>query len=49
MYIMEVINLAPMEEIKVGSSLPGFELLMNDKKKTPSGSMNIDLGELDKL
>ena len=33
MYIMEVINLAPMEEIKVGSSLPGFELLMNDKKK----------------
>jgi hypothetical protein len=28
---------------------PGIELLMNDKKKTPSGSMNIDLGELDKL
>ena len=28
---------------------PGIELLMNDKKKTPTGSMNIDLGELDKL
>lgn len=27
----------------------GIELLMNDKKKTSSGSMNIDLGELDKL
>ena len=27
----------------------GIELLMNDKKKTPSSSMNIDLGELDKL
>ena len=33
-----------------GSSLgAGIELLMNDKKKTSSGSMNIDLGELDKL
>jgi hypothetical protein len=28
---------------------PGIELLMNEKKKTPTGSMNIDLGELDKL
>jgi hypothetical protein len=28
---------------------PGIELLMNEKKKAPSGSMNIDLGELDKL
>jgi len=28
---------------------PGIELLMNDKKKPQSGSMNIDLGELDKL
>jgi len=27
----------------------GIELLMNDKKKTPTGSMSIDLGELDKL
>lgn len=27
----------------------GIELLMNEKKKTPTGSMNIDLGELDKL
>ena len=27
----------------------GIELLMNDKKKSSSGSMNIDLGELDKL
>ena len=27
----------------------GIELLMNDKKKAPSSSMNIDLGELDKL
>ena len=27
----------------------GLELLMNDKKKAPTGSMNIDLGELDKL
>jgi hypothetical protein len=28
---------------------PGIELLMNEKKKAPTGSMNIDLGELDKL
>jgi hypothetical protein len=27
----------------------GIELLMNDKKKSSTGSMNIDLGELDKL
>jgi len=27
----------------------GIELLMNDKKKAPTTSMNIDLGELDKL
>lgn len=27
----------------------GIELLMNDKKKSLSGSMNVDLGELDKL
>ena len=27
----------------------GLELLMNDKKKTASNSMNVDLGELDKL
>jgi len=27
----------------------GIELLMNDKKKVQTGSMNIDLGELDKL
>jgi len=32
-----------------GSLGGGIELLMNDKKKAPSGSMNIDLGELDKL
>lgn len=47
MYIMEVINLAPMEEIKVGSSLPGFELLMNDKKKPDKDS--ITLSDIDKL
>ena len=28
---------------------PGIEFLMNEKKKAPTGSMNIDLGELDKL
>ena len=28
---------------------PGIELLMNEKQKTQTGSMNIDLGELDKL
>ena len=28
---------------------PGIELLMNDKKKTSSSAMNIDLGELDRL
>ena len=28
---------------------PGIELLMNEKKKTGSSSMSIDLGELDKL
>jgi len=28
---------------------PGIELLMNEKKKSSSGPMNIDLGELDKL
>jgi len=27
----------------------GIELLMNEKKKTPTGSMNLDLGELDNL
>ena len=33
-----------------GSGLgPGIELLMNDKKKSATGSMNIDLGDLDKL
>ena len=32
-----------------GSMGPGIELLMNDKKKAPSGSMSVDLGELDKL
>ena len=28
---------------------PGIELLMNDKKRSSSNSMNIDLGELDRL
>jgi len=38
------------DQMSNGSSLgAGIELLMNDKKKTSSGSMNIDLGELDKL
>ena len=40
------INLNDSESSSFG---PGIELLMNDKKKAPTGSMNIDLGELDKL
>ena len=28
---------------------PGIELLMNDKKRSSSNAVNIDLGELDKL
>jgi hypothetical protein len=32
-----------------GFSGGGLEFLMNDKQKTPTESMNIDLGELDKL
>ena len=55
---MEIIDLglSDLEPVSInlndsGSSSfgPGIELLMNDKKKMPSGSMNIDLGELDKL
>ena len=30
---MEVINLGAPEEIKVGNTIPGIELLMNDKKR----------------
>jgi hypothetical protein len=55
---MEVIDLglSDLEPVSINfnDSVPssfggGIELLMNDKKKAPSGSMNIDLGELDKL
>jgi hypothetical protein len=53
---MEIIDLGlnELEPISLNiDSTPSFgggiELLMNDKKKTPTGSMNIDLGELDKL
>jgi hypothetical protein len=56
---MEVIDLGlndlepisiQLDESPMSSSFgPGIELLMNEKKKTPTGSMNIDLGELDKL
>jgi hypothetical protein len=55
---MEVIDLglSDLEPVSIQFNEPssnslgaGIELLMNDKKKTPSGSMQIDLGELDKL
>lgn len=57
---MEIIDigLSDLEPISMdfgNSSKPsvnfgtGIELLMNDKKKSSSSSMNIDLGELDKL
>ena len=57
---MEVIDLglSDLEPVSIniddssntGSGLgPGIELLMNDKKKSVTGSMNIDLGDLDKL
>ena len=56
---MEVIDLGlndlepvtlSFDETPSSSSLgPGIELLMNDKKKSATGSMNIDLGDLDKL
>jgi hypothetical protein len=54
---MEVIDLglSDLEPVSISfnDSEPSFgggiELLMNDKKKAPTGSMNIDLGELDKL
>ena len=48
---LEPVSISFNEDIPSnGSSLgAGIELLMNDKKKTSSGSMNIDLGELDKL
>ena len=35
---MEIVNLTPLDEIKVSSLGPGIELLMNDKKKSPSRS-----------
>ena len=41
---MEVINLTPLEEIK--TSLPGIELLMNDKKKEKD---TITLSDIDSL
>jgi len=41
---MEVINLTPLEEIK--TSLPGIELLMNDKKKEKE---TITLSDIDNL
>ena len=54
---MEVIDLglSDLDAISINLDDPspsmggGIELLMNEKKKAPSGSMNIDLGELDKL
>jgi Family of unknown function (DUF5767) len=44
------INIDDSFSSNTGSGLgPGIELLMNDKKKSATGSMNIDLGDLDKL
>ena len=45
------INLDDVVPDKKSSSSfgPGIELLMNDKKKSSSSSMNIDLGQLDNL
>jgi hypothetical protein len=37
---------APQTSVNFGS---GIELLMNDKKKSSSSSVNIDLGEIDKI
>jgi hypothetical protein len=47
---MEVINLTPLEEIK--TTLPGIELLMNDKKRNgfqAQASSVKDLGDLNAL
>ena len=43
---MEVINLTPLEEIK--TSLPGIELLMNDKKKEKDTINITDIDNLEK-
>ena len=43
---MEVINLGAPEEIKVSNSIPGIELLMNDKKKEKE---TITLSDIDSL
>jgi hypothetical protein len=37
---------SPVPSVSFG---PGIELLMNDKKKSSSSSVNIDLGEIDKI
>uniref|UniRef100_A0A6C0I1G0 Uncharacterized protein n=1 Tax=viral metagenome TaxID=1070528 RepID=A0A6C0I1G0_9ZZZZ len=42
-------NIDDSSNMNSGSLGPGIELLMNDKKKSATGSMNIDLGDLDKL
>ena len=44
---MEIVNLTPLEEIKVTSLGPGIELLMNDKKHSEKSTVSIS--DLDKL
>ena len=43
---MEVINLTPLEEVK--STLPGIELLMNDKNKQKDTITLTDIDNLEK-
>ena len=44
---MEVVNLSPLDEIKVTSLGPGIELLMNDKK--PQEKHTVSLSDIDRL
>ena len=44
---MEIVNLSPLDEIKVTSLGPGIELLMNDKKGQERHSVSIS--DIDKL
>ena len=44
---MEIVNLTPLDEIKVSSLGPGIELLMNDKKSSDKNTVSIS--DIDKL
>jgi hypothetical protein len=44
---MEIVNLSPLDDIKVTSLGPGIELLMNDKK--PQERHTVSISDIDKL